>query len=94
VDKKGIGYLKQNCAEQLIKDNIRIVVIYIHVEDTLRRQRALQRLNDVNIFLERNKSEDCQFTTLEHNVEYDWFVNNNEANKAMKIISEIIKLYI
>ena len=90
VDKNGIDYLKNNFTEQLIKENIQIVVIYVYAPETLRLERALKRNADISTIKARFYAENNQFDLLEKCIEYDWFVNNQNGEHAKKIIKEII----
>jgi guanylate kinase len=94
VDKQGIDYLKSNFMEQLNKDDIKIVVIYVYADDNIRRQRALQRNSNIDVFTKRNDVEDTQFAQLEQKMEYDWFIFNQGNHDAKRTIADIIKLYI
>jgi hypothetical protein len=94
VDKQGIDYLKQNFTQQLMQEQIQIVVIYVYAEKQLRQERALKRHNNLNTYVKRDEVENAQFTALEHNVEFDWFVRNHNENRAKRVIKEIVNLYI
>lgn len=94
IDYNGIKYFRDNYQQKLIENGIQTVTIYIHTNDDLRAERAMKRCNDIVTYNQRCIDENEQFTEIESNVDYDWFVNNNDGEKAKKIIKEIVKLYL
>jgi len=89
IDPKGYHYCKDK-----IKD-IRIVPIYINVNENTRYQRALQRVNyDKNQKQETEKRFVAEFKQFQDFRKKDEFysVINHDIDKAIKIIKKIIEI--
>lgn len=90
IDPNGINYLKEN-----FKNEVNIVVVYIHCAKELRKERASIRSDYITAWKQRNKDEDRQFTEFEMNREWDYLINNNteiDLDKIKKKIREVIKM--
>lgn len=85
IDPEGIKYLKSKI------DNIKIVVIYINVDEKERFKRAKQiRKDDEKEIIKRFKAEKQQFDKFKINAEFDYSVKNYDFKKAFRIIKKII----
>ena len=94
IDPNGINYLKTNYACELQEDDIDLVIIYIHINMSWRIERAMLRKDDLKALQQRLSDEDSQFYEFEKRVSYDWFVNNQDGEKARKVIKTIAELYL
>lgn len=75
IDPNGIKYMKEHLKNKSIK------VIYIYASDEVRERRAASRQDKLDVYKERIKSEDAQFTEFEANHHnYDLFVNNRDED--------------
>ena len=75
IDPNGIKYMKEHLKNKSIK------VIYIYASDEVRERRASARQDKLDVYKERVKSEDAQFTEFEsdHN-NFDLFINNRDED--------------
>ena len=75
IDPKGVTYMSEHLKNKSIK------VIYIYASDEVRERRAASRQDKIDVYKERAKSEDAQFTEFEANHHnYDLFVNNRDED--------------
>ena len=87
IDPIGIKYIKEK-----VKD-IRLVVIYINVNENERRFRATNiRKDDVDIMNKRFEAERGQFDEIRLNANFDYSVSNYNLKKSYQVLKNIIEI--
>lgn len=84
IDPRGIDYLKEKIT------NIRIVTIYINVNEFTRIQRARLRSDNEIERIKRFIAEYDQFKDFKTHANFDYSVSNIDFNKAIQVIKKII----
>lgn len=85
IDPRGLKELKSKNLD------LKIVSIYIDVDEYSRRQRFLMRQPDATqLFYDRNTSETLQFIEFEAQQLYDYKIENYRFEDALKELTEII----
>ena len=84
IDPLGVQALKQ-----LNIPNLRLVTIYINVPENIRKERAIQRGDDMTIYRSRCLSERDQFRQLKRDANFDYAISNSDAIKTYSIIKWI-----
>ena len=85
VDSVGLQELKD-----LNLDNVELCSIYINVPKPIRRERALQRGDNMETYAKRAADEFKQFADMKIRNKYDYAVSNIDSAKACSIIRWII----
>ena len=81
IDPTGIKFLKS-----LNLPNLKIVTIYINVPESLRKERAMKRGDNVDVYRRRCLSERDQFRQMKKDMDVDYVVSNIEFPKAFSIL--------
>lgn len=84
IDPQGVEVLKS-----LNLPNLRIVSVYINVPEAIRRERALKRGDDMNIYRSRCLSERQQFRHMKKNMDVDYVIPNIDFAKAFTVLKRI-----
>lgn len=85
IDPAGVKTLKD-----LKIPGLNIIVVYIHVPDEVREERAiLKRGDNKTVFRSRSLSERQQFRDLEREVDYDYSIKNLDFAKSFCILKRI-----
>ena len=84
IDPSGVDVLKQ-----LDLPNLRIVSVYINVPETIRKQRAKSRGDNMAIYRSRSLSEKQQFRDMKTNMTVDYVVPNIELSKSVSVLKWI-----
>lgn len=67
--------------------NLKLVTVYIHIDEQERQRRALElRGDDKKKFISRSFSEKKQFEELEKNVGYDYSIRNTNFANAYSVL--------
>ena len=69
--------------------NLRIVTVYINVPEDIRKQRAMNRGDDMNVYRNRCMSERSQFRDMKKNMDVDYVVSNIDFAEAYSILKWI-----
>jgi guanylate kinase len=86
IDPSGIQTLKT-----LNLPNLRLVTVYINVPEEIRKERALSRGDDINVYRSRTLSERQQFRDMKKNMNVDYVVPNLDCAKAYSVLKWISK---
>lgn len=84
IDPSGIKTLKE-----LNLPNLRLVTVYINVPEEIRKERALSRGDDINVYRSRTLSERQQFRDMKKNMDVDYVVSNIDCAKAYSVLKRI-----
>ena len=84
IDPLGIKTLKT-----LNFPNLRIVSVYINVQEEVRKERASSRGDDMNVYRSRSLSEREQFRNMKRNCEFDYAIPNNDFATAVSVLKWI-----
>lgn len=87
IDPIGVESLKA-----LSLPNLHIVTVYINVPDDIRKERAKNRGDDMDIYRSRCLSEREQFRNMKKNMDVDWVISNidfAEAYSVLKWLSDV-----
>lgn len=84
IDPLGVEVLKQ-----LNIPNLRLVTIYINVPEDIRKERAIQRGDNMATYRSRCLSERDQFRQLKRDANFDYAISNLDAAKSYSIIKWI-----
>lgn len=88
IDPYGIQYLKS-----LDLCDIKFVTIYINVPQTVRQYRAVGIRGDNNaVYTKRHIDEMHQFNDFRTNALFDYSVVNDDLDKTVRIINEIMQI--
>ena len=85
VDSVGLQELKD-----LNLDNVELCSIYINVPKPIRRERALQRGDNMETYAKRAADEFKQFADMKIRNKYDYAVSNIDSAKACSVLRWII----
>ena len=69
--------------------NLRLVTVYINVPEAVRKERAINRGDDINVYRSRCLSEKQQFREMKKDMNVDYVVSNLEFPKAFSILKWI-----
>jgi len=83
IDPKGVRSLRKTMGND-------IVPIYIYIPFEVRKNRAIDRGDNLYDFLERSDDELDQFIRLKSNMEYKYMIYNEDLDKSCKILKSII----
>jgi guanylate kinase len=86
IDPQGVKYMKQ-----AIKD-VRLVTIYINLDDESRFGFALKRQDALGVLIKRFIDESEQFKEFATNGDYDYAITNKNLNKSFYVLKEIIEI--
>jgi guanylate kinase len=84
IDPRGLNMLKE------IKD-LKIISIYINVDDEERYKRAINRGDSVEVIEKRFSAEKEQFDEFLTNKKYDYLVLNGDFDYACRRIKQILE---
>ena len=84
IDPFGVETLKR-----LNLPNLKIVTVYINVPEEIRKQRALSRGDDINVYRSRSLSERQQFRDMKKNMAVDYVIPNMELAKSVSVLKWI-----
>ena len=84
IDPIGLKTLKS-----LNLPNLRIISIYINVPESIRKERAMQRGDNLDVYRKRCLSERDQFRQMKKDMDVDYVVSNIDFAKAYSIIKWI-----
>lgn len=93
IDPLGIKELKRRCG-----DEYQIITVYIRVDHSTGKRRAMQRGESIDDYYERYKSENEQFSNFEKEMSWDYHILNigtfeDAANTMEKIIRKELNMY-
>lgn len=87
IDPNGIDYLKRECGNEY-----NFIVVYVRVTAKIGLLRAKDRGDDLDVYKERIKAEDEQFSQFEKNMLWDYHILNNDSfERAVETMKKIIK---
>ena len=86
IDPQGVKYMKQ-----AMKD-IRLVTIYINLDDNSRFGFALKRQDNLGTLIKRFIDESEQFKEFALNGDYDYAITNKDLATSLAVLTEIIKI--
>ena len=84
IDPLGVQALKQ-----LNIPNLRLVTVYINVPDDIRKERAIQRGDNMVTYRNRCLSERDQFRQLKKDANFDYSISNLDAAKSYAVLKWI-----
>ena len=84
IDPIGVESLKA-----LNLPNLRIVTVYINVPEDVRKQRAMERGDNPNIYRARCISERNQFKDMKKNMDVDYVIPNVNKANAISVLKWI-----
>ena len=84
IDPQGVESLKA-----LNLPNLRIVTIYINVPEDIRKERAMSRGDNPNVYRARCLSERNQFRDMKKNMDVDYVIPNIDKAKAISVLKWI-----
>lgn len=84
IDPIGVESLKA-----LNLPNLRIVTVYINVPEDIRKQRAMERGDNVNVYRARCMSERNQFKDMKKNMDVDYVIPNINKANALSVLKWI-----
>ena len=84
IDPQGVESLKA-----LNLPNLRIVTIYINVPEEIRKERAMSRGDNPNVYRARCLSERNQFRDMKKNMDVDYVIPNIDKAKAISVLKWI-----
>lgn len=84
IDPLGVRTLNE-----LNMPNLRIITVYINVPEEVRKERAVHRGDNVNVYRSRSLSEREQFRNMKRNCEFDYAIPNNDFATAVSVLKWI-----
>lgn len=84
IDPFGVETLKK-----LNLPDLKIITAYINVPEEIRKQRALSRGDDINVYRSRALSERQQFRDMKKNMSVDYVIPNLELAKSVSVLKWI-----
>lgn len=84
IDPIGVQSLKA-----LNLPNLRIVTVYINVPEDIRKQRAMERGDNPNVYRARCISERNQFKDMKKNMDVDYVIPNINKANALSVLKWI-----
>ena len=69
--------------------NLHLVTVYINVPEAVRKERAINRGDDINVYRSRCLSEKQQFREMKKDMNVDYVVSNLEFPKSFSILKWI-----
>ena len=93
IDPLGIEELKRRC-----RDEYQIITVYIRVDHSTGKRRAMQRGESIDDYYERYKSENEQFSNFEKEMSWDYHILNigtfeDAANTMERMIRKELNMY-
>lgn len=84
IDPSGLKTLKS-----LNLPNLRIVSVYINVPEEIRKERAIKRGDELNVYRKRCLSEREQFRQMKKEMNVDYVISNLDFAKSFSILKWI-----
>lgn len=84
IDPAGLNTLRK-----LNLPNLRIVSVYVNVPEEIRRDRAMGRGDDSNVYRNRVLAERAQFREMKKNMDVDYVISNIKLSKALSVLDWI-----
>lgn len=84
IDPAGVKTLRD-----LNLPNIRLVTIYINTPESLRKERAINRGDELDVYRKRCLSEREQFRQMKKDMDVDYVISNIDFAKAYSILKWI-----
>ena len=85
IDPIGLKTLKS-----LNLPNLRLISVYINVPESIRKARAMQRGDNLDVYRKRSLSERDQFRQMKKDMDVDYVVSNIDFAKAFSILKWIV----
>ena len=84
IDPAGVKFLKS-----LSLPNLRLVTVYINVPESIRKERAMQRGDKLDVYRKRCLSEREQFRQMKKDMDVDYVVSNLNFPTAFSVLKWI-----